>query len=133
MNWERFNKVLAPKVQGGWNLHTLTQDKPLDFFILFSSAASLLGSPGQANHVAANTFLDTLAHYRRSQGLPALSINWGVWSDIGAAAKRQLPSFYLFVNTTGKWIFYAYKYQYYYYDCGYEHDGGDDDGGDGDN
>ncbi|MEL4898481.1 SDR family NAD(P)-dependent oxidoreductase [Crocosphaera sp. Alani8] len=92
MNWERFNKVLAPKVQGGWNLHTLTQDKPLDFFILFSSAASLLGSPGQANHVAANTFLDTLAHYRRSQGLPALSINWGVWSDIGAAAKRQVDT-----------------------------------------
>ena len=92
MNWERFNKVMAPKVQGAWNLHNLTRDKPLDFFILFSSAASLLGSPGQGNHVAANTFLDSLAHYRRSQGLPALSINWGVWSDIGAAAKRQVDA-----------------------------------------
>ncbi|MEM8779853.1 MAG: SDR family NAD(P)-dependent oxidoreductase, partial [Cyanobacteria bacterium P01_G01_bin.49] len=90
LTWERFAKVMNPKVQGAWNLHTLTQDKPLDFFVLFSSAASLLGSPGQGNHVAANTFLDTLAHYRRSQGLPALSINWGVWSDIGAAAQRQI-------------------------------------------
>ncbi|ACB52426.1 polyketide synthase [Crocosphaera subtropica ATCC 51142] len=90
LTWERFNKVMSPKVQGAWNLHTLSQDKPLDFFVLFSSAASLLGSPGQANHVTANTFLDTLAHYRRSQGLPALSMNWGVWSDIGAAAKRQV-------------------------------------------
>ncbi|MCH2244560.1 MAG: beta-ketoacyl reductase, partial [Crocosphaera sp.] len=90
LTWERFNKVMSPKVQGAWNLHNLTKDKPLDFFVLFSSAASLLGSPGQANHVTANTFLDTLAHYRRSQGLPALSINWGLWSDIGAAAKRQV-------------------------------------------
>ena len=92
LNWERFNKVMSPKVQGAWNLHCLTKDKPLDFFVLFSSAASLLGSPGQGNHVAANTFLDTLAHYRRSQGLPALSINWGVWSDIGAAAQRQIEA-----------------------------------------
>ncbi|MEM8779515.1 MAG: beta-ketoacyl reductase, partial [Cyanobacteria bacterium P01_G01_bin.49] len=90
LTWERFAKVMNPKVKGAWNLHTLTQDYSLDFFILFSSAASLLGSPGQANHVTANTFLDTLAHYRRSQGLPALSINWGVWSEIGAAAKRQV-------------------------------------------
>lgn len=57
---------------------------------MFSSAASLFGSPGQANHVAANTFLDAFAEYRRSEGLPGLSINWGVWSDIGAAAKRQV-------------------------------------------
>ncbi|ACB52427.1 probable polyketide synthase [Crocosphaera subtropica ATCC 51142] len=92
MNWERFKTVMSPKVQGAWNLHCLTKDKPLDFFVLFSSAASLLGSPGQGNHVAANTFLDTLAHYRRSQGLPALSINWGVWSDIGAAAQRQVEA-----------------------------------------
>ena len=55
---------------------------------MFSSAASLFGSPGQGNHVAANTFLDTLAKYRQSLGLPGLSINWGVWSEIGSAAKR---------------------------------------------
>jgi acyl carrier protein len=88
LTWERFNTVLNPKMLGAWNLHVLTQDLPLDFFIMFSSAASLFGSPGQGNHVAANTFLDSLAKYRQSLGLPGLSINWGVWSEIGAAAKR---------------------------------------------
>ena len=56
------------------------------FFVLYSSAASLLGSPGQGAHVAANSFLDALAHYRRDQGLPAISINWGPWAEIGSAA-----------------------------------------------
>ncbi|MGK7876651.1 MAG: SDR family NAD(P)-dependent oxidoreductase [Xenococcaceae cyanobacterium] len=89
MNWERFAKVMAPKVMGSWNLHQLTYNKPLDFFILFSSAASLLGSPGQANHAAANAFLDALAYYRQSRGLPGLSINWGTVARVGAAAKRK--------------------------------------------
>ncbi|UKP00620.1 type I polyketide synthase [Nostoc sp. UHCC 0870] len=89
---ERSHRVMNPKITGAWNLHQLTQNIPLDYFIMFSSAASLLGSPGQVNHVAANTFLDALAQYRRHQGLPALSINWGVWSDIGAAAKRQVSN-----------------------------------------
>jgi acyl transferase domain-containing protein/protein-L-isoaspartate O-methyltransferase len=88
-NWARFEKVLAPKVLGAWNLHTLTQHLSLDFLVLFSSVASLLGSQAQANHAAANTFLDTLASYRQAQGLVGLSINWGAWSEIGAAAKRQ--------------------------------------------
>jgi NAD(P)-dependent dehydrogenase (short-subunit alcohol dehydrogenase family)/acyl carrier protein len=88
-NWEDFEKVMAPKVQGAWHLHTLTQDKSLDFLILFSSAAALLGSIAQANHAAANTFLDALAYYRRTQGLPGMSINWGAWSEIGAAAERK--------------------------------------------
>ncbi|MEL6463169.1 MAG: KR domain-containing protein, partial [Cyanobacteria bacterium J06621_15] len=87
LTWERFTNVLNPKYLGAWNLHTLTKDLPLDFFIMFSSAASLFGSPGQGNHVAANTFLDSLARYRQSLGLPGLSINWGVWSEIGTAAK----------------------------------------------
>ena len=77
---------MAPKVNGAWHLHQLTQDQPLDFFVLFSSLASLFGSPGQANHSAANAFMDALAHYRRSQGLLATSINWGVWSEVGIAA-----------------------------------------------
>ena len=87
---QRFRTVLGPKIAGAWNLHRLTRDLPLDFFILFSSTASLLGTPGQANHAAANAFLDQLAHHRRSLGLPATSINWGAWSDIGAAARRNV-------------------------------------------
>ena len=86
-DWDSFTRVLSPKMQGAWNLHELTQETPLDFFVLFSSAASLLGNQAQANYAAANAFLDGLAHYRRKRGLPALSINWGVWSDIGIASK----------------------------------------------
>ena len=89
MDSERMQTVMNPKVLGAWNLHQLTKDMSLDFFIMFSSAASLLGSPGQTNHVVANTFLDTLAHYRKAQGLPGLSLNWGAWSDIGEAARRK--------------------------------------------
>ncbi|MEL6135940.1 MAG: SDR family NAD(P)-dependent oxidoreductase [Cyanobacteria bacterium J06626_23] len=86
---DQLQRVLAPKVNGAWNLHALTQTADLDAFILFSSAAALLGSPGQANYAAANSFLDGLAHYRRQQGLPGLSINWGAWSGVGSALKYQ--------------------------------------------
>jgi myxalamid-type polyketide synthase MxaB len=84
--WERFPQVLGPKVQGTWHLHEATQALALDFFVLFSSITSLLGNRGQANYAAANAFLDAFAHYRQAQGLPALSINWGRWSEIGLAA-----------------------------------------------
>jgi acyl transferase domain-containing protein/NADPH:quinone reductase-like Zn-dependent oxidoreductase len=83
---ERFARVMAPKVRGGWALHKLTLQDPLDLFILFSSGAALFGSPGQSNYAAANGFLDGLAHYRQARGLPALSINWGSWAEIGMAA-----------------------------------------------
>jgi NADPH:quinone reductase-like Zn-dependent oxidoreductase/SAM-dependent methyltransferase len=86
----RFASVLGPKVAGSWNLHRLTRDMPLDFFVLFASAASVWGAPGQANHAAANAFLDALAYHRRAQGLPAISIDWGPWLDVGAAAQRNV-------------------------------------------
>ncbi len=92
---ERFERVMAPKVEGAWNLHQLTRNRTLDFFILFSSTASLLGTPGQANHAAANAFLDQLAHFRRARGLPGCSINWGAWSEVGAAAREAVAGQWL--------------------------------------
>ena len=83
---ERIARVMAPKVAGGWLLDELTRDDPLDFFVLFSSASALLGSPGQSNYIAANGFLDGLAAYRQARGLPALTINWGSWAEVGMAA-----------------------------------------------
>jgi hypothetical protein len=85
-DWARFAGVMAPKVEGAWNLHSLTQHLGLDFFVLFSSASALLGGPGQAGYAAANAFLDGLVHYRRAQGAAALSINWGPWAEVGQAA-----------------------------------------------
>jgi len=86
---ERFNKVMAPKMHGAWNLHRQTQGDPLDFFVLFSSVSSVVGNPGQANYVAANAFLDALAHYRRSQSLPALTVNWSALKEVGYLARNQ--------------------------------------------
>jgi acyl transferase domain-containing protein/acyl carrier protein len=79
------NKVLRPKMAGGWLLHRLLGESPLDFFVVFSSAGSLIGQPGQGNYAAANSFLDALAHHRKAQGRAALSINWGAWAELGFA------------------------------------------------
>ena len=84
-DWQRFDKVLNPKVQGTWNLHSLTLGCDLDFFVLFSSAATLLGGMRQGSYTAANAYLDAFAHYRRGQGLPAMSINWAFWGEVGMA------------------------------------------------
>ncbi len=86
---EQFRRVMAPKIQGAWNLHTQTLNHQLDFFVLFSSVASLLGSQGQANYAAANAYMDALAIYRRQQHLHALTINWGPWAKIGLAASQE--------------------------------------------
>ncbi len=86
---QRFKRVTAPKIHGAWNLHHQTRDKSLDFFILFSSVANVVGNPGQANYVAANAFLESLAQYRRGQGLSGQVIHWGPLSGVGVAARQQ--------------------------------------------
>ena len=78
LSWDRWQRVLSPKVRGALHLLSLLRDQPLDFVLLTSSVASLFGTPGQANYVAANTFLDALAHHLRHRGVPALSINLGL-------------------------------------------------------
>lgn len=87
-DWDVFSKVFPAKVQGSWNLHRLSTEHKaeLDYFVLFSSSASLLAASGLANYVAANAFIDALAAYRQQRNLPAHSINWGVWQDTGMAA-----------------------------------------------
>lgn len=84
---ERFSRVLAPKVDGAWHLHTLTEHLPLDFCVFFSSLVSVVGSFGQGNYIAANTFLDALTQQRALQHLPCISINWGPWAEVGMAAR----------------------------------------------
>ncbi|MDC3985913.1 type I polyketide synthase [Polyangium jinanense] len=84
----RFRTVMASKVRGALHLHALTRELSLSFFVMYASAAGLLGTPGQGNYAAANTFLDALSHHRRALGLPALSIDWGAFSEAGLAAAQ---------------------------------------------
>ena len=83
---ELLDRDWAPKVYGAWNLHHATASADLDWFCSFSSAAALLGSPGQGAYAAANSWLDAFTHWRRAQGLPATAIAWGAWGEIGRGA-----------------------------------------------
>lgn len=94
MELKNFNSVLRPKALGAWVLHRLFENVSLDFFVLFSSVASVVGTMGQGNYAAGNSFMDSLVHYRRSKGLPALSINWGPWGEVGMASRLDLTDYY---------------------------------------
>jgi acyl transferase domain-containing protein/acyl carrier protein len=83
---ELIERDWAPKVHGAWNLHRAIETQPVDWFCSFSSAAALLGSPGQGAYAAANSWLDGFTHWRRAQGLPATAIAWGAWAEIGRGA-----------------------------------------------
>ncbi|MGI5158654.1 type I polyketide synthase [Microbispora sp. CA-102843] len=85
----RFFTPMPPKVDGSWNLHELTRHLPLDFFLMYSSAASVIGSPGQGNYSVANGYQDGLAWHRQANGLPALTVNWGQWAATGQVAKAD--------------------------------------------
>ena len=89
MDREKFMTTYIPKVVGGWNLHTMTKELDLDFFINYSSISSVFGNPGQANYAAANSFLDELTRLRNDMGLPCITINWGVLGGTGFVARTQ--------------------------------------------
>ncbi len=93
MDGRIFDEAYDPKAMGAWLLHQAMLEQPLEFFVLFSSLGSLLPAAGQGNYAAGNACLDALAAYRRSLGLPALSINWGPWS-VGMVEKLQLTDIF---------------------------------------
>ena len=89
LDLDRVRRVMAPKIEGAWNLHRQTAGMALDWFVMFSSGAAVFGNPGQSNYAAANMFFPALAHLRRSQGLPALSVDWGRLADVGYVARHD--------------------------------------------
>jgi acyl transferase domain-containing protein/NADP-dependent 3-hydroxy acid dehydrogenase YdfG len=93
LDMARLDRILAPKVAGAWNLHVATRALDLDFFVLFSSVAAIIGNLGQGGYAAANAFMDGLAVHRRRRGLAATSINWGPWAESGMAADLETDRF----------------------------------------
>jgi acyl transferase domain-containing protein/NADPH:quinone reductase-like Zn-dependent oxidoreductase/acyl carrier protein len=86
---EAFARVLAPKVEGARHLDVLTRSDPIEHFVLYSSATTLLGNPGQAGYVAANGYLEGLASRRRAEGLPGLAVAWGAIGDAGYLTRNE--------------------------------------------
>ena len=86
---QQFESVIHTKATGTWNMHELTKHINLDFFVMYSSAAGIVGSAGQANYNAANTFIDTLAHYRRAKSQPAIAVDFGTIAEIGLASRQE--------------------------------------------
>ena len=89
MTWAHVESVLAPKLAGAWNLHDVLADRELEMFVLMSAASPVLGSPGQANYVAANAFLDAFAAWRHNGGQRGLSIGWGAWDRVGMTERTD--------------------------------------------
>jgi polyene macrolide polyketide synthase len=83
LSTERVDRVLAPKMNGAWHLHRLTEHLDLSAFVLFSSVSGVLGGMGQGNYATANAFMDALAAYRRANGLPGVALAWGPWDVAG--------------------------------------------------
>lgn len=88
LNEERMRKAMGPKAMGAWILHSQTLNLPLDMFVMFSSFSSIIGTTRQGNYVAGNAFLDALAYHRHANGLPALTVNWGVVAGVGYVAQN---------------------------------------------
>jgi NADPH:quinone reductase-like Zn-dependent oxidoreductase/acyl carrier protein len=89
MTARQLTSLLSAKVSGAWNLHRLVRDLPVDMFVLFSSGSSVLSSPLLGGYAAGNAFLDALAHYRLTEGAPAVSVNWGYWDSVGMIARKE--------------------------------------------
>ena len=89
MSQDQLIKVMQPKITGAWNLHEVTSELHLDFFVMYSSATTFVGNPGQANYVAANSYMESLVNYRRSKSLPACFAAWGAISDVGYLARNE--------------------------------------------
>ncbi|OBF51938.1 polyketide synthase [Mycobacterium sp. 852002-53434_SCH5985345] len=104
---ELIERDWAAKVYGAWNLHTATEGQPLDWFCSFSSAAALVGSPGQGAYAAANSWVDGFTHWRRARGLPATAIAWGPWAEIGRATTLAENSSIAIAPDEGAYAFEA--------------------------
>lgn len=94
-DWAGFERVMAPKTVGSWNLHRLTKERKTSFLVLFSSIGSFAGIPGQGDYAAANAFMDGLVSYRHHKGLSGTSINWGPWADVGMAAAHVDDAYWI--------------------------------------